>query len=227
MVEGLCALVGARQGAALHWDGFSPKGTLRLLEFVPGGHWEWAAAPRLWESLLQQPNWRGDPILDAATRVDGAVVTRRRTELVSDPKWYASEAANVVAKRAGIDPHMVCWYRRARGAADEVRGVALHRAWGDSDFTEHDRQLFHLFNEELFRLDRDGKLDPPPDPAMGLTPRQREVLLCTLQGDSEKEAARRLGVSRFTLNDHVKAIYRRLGVSSRGELLARFIPARS
>jgi DNA-binding CsgD family transcriptional regulator len=223
MVVGLCGLVGARQGAALRWQGFSPRGELRLLEFVPGG-WASAAASRLWEGLMRQPNWRGDPILDVATRVRGRVVTCLRRQLVPDREWYASEVANVVAKCAEIDPHLVCWYRKDTGTAyDEVTGVALHRAWGDRDFGERDRQLLHLFNEELFRLDRAGRIDPLSDPASVLTPRQRAVLKCLLGGDSEKEAARRLGVSRFTLNDHVKAIYRRLGVSSRGELGALFL----
>lgn len=223
IVGGLCELLRARQGALLRWSGFSPRGELRLLQFVPGGQWECPAAAAAWEGLMEQPNWRGDPILDAATRVGGTVVTCRRSQLVSDRDWYSSEVANVVAKQARIDPHMVCWYRRPAGGEDEVRGVALHRAWGDRDFREHERQLFHLFNEELYRLDREGKLDGRPDPAAGLTPRQREVLMCLLRGDSEKEAARRLAVSRFTVNDHVKAIYRRLGVSSRGELAARFV----
>jgi DNA-binding CsgD family transcriptional regulator len=56
--------------------------------------------------------------------------------------------------------------------------------------------------------------------AYGLTPRQREVLAGLLLGRTPARLARDLGVSEHTVNDHRKAIYQRLGVSSRAELAA-------
>lgn len=56
--------------------------------------------------------------------------------------------------------------------------------------------------------------------AYGLTSRQRQVLAALLLGRSPVEVARELGVSEHTVNDHRKAIYRRLGVTSRSELAA-------
>ena len=44
-----------------------------------------------------------------------------------------------------------------------------------------------------------------------------------LDGDSEKQVAIRLGLSLPTVHQYVTALYRKFGVSSRGELLARFI----
>jgi DNA-binding NarL/FixJ family response regulator len=60
--------------------------------------------------------------------------------------------------------------------------------------------------------------------AAALSPRQRATLRGLLAGLSEKEVAHRLGISRHTLHEHVCAIYERLGVDSRAQLLARFIP---
>jgi DNA-binding CsgD family transcriptional regulator len=57
--------------------------------------------------------------------------------------------------------------------------------------------------------------------AYGLTARQREVLGGLLLGRTPARLARELGVSEHTINDHRKAIYQRLGVSSRSELAAR------
>ena len=54
----------------------------------------------------------------------------------------------------------------------------------------------------------------------GLSPRQAETLNLLLQGQSEKQVARALGVSVHTVHVYVKALYRRFGVSSRAELLA-------
>ncbi len=56
-----------------------------------------------------------------------------------------------------------------------------------------------------------------------LPPRVRRVLDRLVLGDSEKEVAARLGLSRHTVHQYVKLLYRRLDVSSRGELMARFV----
>jgi DNA-binding NarL/FixJ family response regulator len=50
---------------------------------------------------------------------------------------------------------------------------------------------------------------------LGLTPRQSDVLTQLLQGKPNKEIARRLGLSVETVKDHVQAVLRALGVSSR------------
>jgi DNA-binding NarL/FixJ family response regulator len=50
---------------------------------------------------------------------------------------------------------------------------------------------------------------------LGVTPRQADVLLLLLQGKSNKDIARRLGLSVETIKDHVAAVLRALGVSSR------------
>ena len=51
----------------------------------------------------------------------------------------------------------------------------------------------------------------------GLTPREVELLEMFAKGESYKEAARSLGISPLTVGNHVKSIYRKLAVHSRGE----------
>ncbi len=55
----------------------------------------------------------------------------------------------------------------------------------------------------------------PPLASLGLTPRQTEVLALLLQGKPNKLIARDLNVSVETVKDHVAAVLRALGVSSR------------
>ncbi|WP_433512715.1 helix-turn-helix transcriptional regulator [Nonomuraea sp. CA-143628] len=57
----------------------------------------------------------------------------------------------------------------------------------------------------------------------GLTPREQDVVRCALNGLPTKQIARRLEVSPYTVNDHLTAIYRKIGVTARDELLARFL----
>ena len=54
-----------------------------------------------------------------------------------------------------------------------------------------------------------------------LSPRLQQTLASLLAGDSEKQAAAKMGLSRHTVHVYVKNLYRRYGVSSRGELLAK------
>jgi DNA-binding CsgD family transcriptional regulator len=65
--------------------------------------------------------------------------------------------------------------------------------------------------------------NPGDRPFTELSPRMEETLRHLLDGDSEKQVARKLELSQHTIHVYVKAIYRRFGVSSRGELLARHL----
>ena len=56
-----------------------------------------------------------------------------------------------------------------------------------------------------------------------LSPRMRDTLQHLLSGDSEKEVAIKLKLSPHTIHIHVKNLYKRLRVSSRGELMAKFL----
>jgi two-component system, NarL family, nitrate/nitrite response regulator NarL len=56
-----------------------------------------------------------------------------------------------------------------------------------------------------------------PVPQHHLTPREREVLTFLSKGFTIKEIANLMSIKWFTVNDHIKAIYRKLNVSSRAE----------
>jgi DNA-binding NarL/FixJ family response regulator len=56
-----------------------------------------------------------------------------------------------------------------------------------------------------------------------LPPRVRQTLERLLAGDSEKQIARRLGLSPHTIHIYVKTLYRRFEACTRGELIARLI----
>ncbi len=70
-----------------------------------------------------------------------------------------------------------------------------------------------------------GQTNGKHDPLAGikLSPRMKEILELLLKGDSEKQIALHLKISMHTVHTHVKKLHKTLGVSSRGELLAKFV----
>ena len=88
---------------------------------------------------------------------------------------------------------------------------------------------FEVLVEELQKIVRG---QPPLSPAIArrllttmnkpvdherLTPRETEVLTYLSKGFTIKEIASLMGIKWFTVNDHIKSIYKKLNVSSRAE----------
>jgi DNA-binding NarL/FixJ family response regulator len=59
--------------------------------------------------------------------------------------------------------------------------------------------------------------------AVRLSPREFEVAQAVIGGASARVISRRLGIRERTVQDHLKAIYAKSGVRSRGELVARLL----
>jgi DNA-binding CsgD family transcriptional regulator len=81
--------------------------------------------------------------------------------------------------------------------------------------------------------------EPPPEPPgsdsrdlvretfepFGLSERQLEVLRAALVGGRPREIGSQLFISELTVRNHLHAIYEKVGVSGRRELLGRFVSA--
>ena len=67
-----------------------------------------------------------------------------------------------------------------------------------------------------FGVSRPVPIEKSPDHDR-LTPRENEVLTYLSKGFTIKEIASLMGIKWFTVNDHIKSIYKKLNVSSRAE----------
>jgi DNA-binding NarL/FixJ family response regulator len=76
---------------------------------------------------------------------------------------------------------------------------------------------------DLCRLIGADVLEQTPHRSARLSPRMQQTLQSLLAGDSEKQCAQKLGLSQHTVHVYVKALYKHFAVSSRGELLAKWV----
>jgi DNA-binding CsgD family transcriptional regulator len=218
MVEGACRLIGApvAVGGEGRWSrphlpiqtisAFSAGLDARGIECVKAYHRDLGP--------------HADPIFRALQRIPGRLVTRTRRQLVSDATWYRSRAWEY-RRPIGMDEELTSVYRVSEDGLIAV--LALHRAVGDKGFSAREQRLVSFFVAELCRLVGNSLVsatEPGPDK---LAPRLRQTLACLLEGDSEKEAAARLGLSRSTAHQYVTALYRHFRVQSRAQLLAHII----
>ena len=99
--------------------------------------------------------------------------------------------------------------------------LAFTRATHRPPFDARQRRLLEIFHDELARLWTTPVLGGElPGSPHALSPRLRQVLDMLIHGADEKRIAKALGRSRHTVHNHVRNLYRRLGVKSRAELLA-------
>ena len=99
------------------------------------------------------------------------------------------------------------------------RRLMLCREVGDVPFSERDRLLLTLLRPHLVKL-RD-RVEAERRTVPVLTPRQAELLRRVARGQTNRQAARDLGLSEGTVRKHLENIYARLEVNSRTEAVAR------
>ncbi len=59
--------------------------------------------------------------------------------------------------------------------------------------------------------------------AIPLSPREQEIAALVVRGQTNREIARRCFISQQTVKDHLKHVYRKLGVHTRTALIAELL----
>jgi DNA-binding CsgD family transcriptional regulator len=107
---------------------------------------------------------------------------------------------------------------------DLYSGVRFYRRLGRPAFGERERKLVDIsFHQTCWLHPQNGASAAAKDALMNLSPRERQVLLLLLKGDSRKQVAKKLTLSEHTVADYLKVIYRKLDVCSRAELLTKYL----
>jgi DNA-binding CsgD family transcriptional regulator len=216
MFEGLCRLIGATSANGGEGRWLRPHRPVEPLSAFRSG-----PPPVNGDRLATYMRERAhaiDPVWQALQRVPGRLVARTRRQLVSDATWYRSAVFNDYLRPAHVDHRLTSVYDVSD--AGNISAITLNRSSGERDFSPREQQQLSFFHGEIGRLIGRSLVsvtEPSPDK---LSPRLRQTLACLLEGDSEKQAAKRLGVSYETVHEYVTALYRHFGVHSRPQLLS-------
>jgi DNA-binding CsgD family transcriptional regulator len=160
-------------------------------------------------------------------RGNGArLAVRSAEQLIARQRWRSSEMFNDYFRPSRIDDRAYSFCHATTGngnGADVWNGITLFRGLGDPPFTARERRLLRLVHSELRLLIGTKVASLRGSAARPLSPRLRQTLDLLLSGRSEKQIAEQFGLAKSTVNEYVAALYHRYGVSSRAELMARFL----
>src|SRR5262249_16877355 len=172
-------------------------------------------ARQMSEFYEQKHGTSHDPVAAAQiARVrPGMALVERRTDAMSDRDWYRLPFVNEQRRAWEFDESIYCNFQ----LLDERRGaICFGRSWRSRPFSEADRTIVEIFVEQCAKLLLVPEL-------VRLSPRERQVLALLLDGAAPKQIATALGLSINTVNQYIRCIYRAYDVTTREELLTRFL----
>jgi DNA-binding CsgD family transcriptional regulator len=193
------------------------RGVLPLTFFHHGFD---AADRRTYMTYIRAGGTAVDPFVSGLLQTPGTIVTRRRPQGVEDSAYHRSPLFDRYLEPGNVHHRLASTCSAPNG---HVTLLHLHRRHGTRDFTSRQQVLLEFFHGELRPLIGRALVSAADAEPASLPRRLRQVLACLVEGDSEKQAAARLGVSPATAHQYVTAHYRRFGVSSRGQLLAHVV----
>lgn len=214
LVEQALLLVGARVGMC--GEIVLAEGDFSQPQIEVG--WEDDQAD-IWHEYLQRHALSDDPFWNRLRGDAGFLQTVRRCDYIPDEQWYRLEIVEAYWRQADVD-RLLLSGRMSHCEKPTLDGMFFARVWGEKPFDQRERRLIQLLHDEVAPLV--GRQLAAADEPSGrqLSPRLRQVLGCLLEGDSDKQIARRLNLARATVSEYISAILRHFGLHSRTELMA-------
>lgn len=175
---------------------------------------------------------------DAVTVVDEAATTEQAIEVITAHQPQVALVDLDLGEETGLRIIEVCRERAPRtrylmlSAHDNVHDLRRAMAVGAHGYLLKGVTAGQLVDGIVKIAEGDAVLDPTLMPMLvdqltgtrsspmgSLTVREHEVLALVAEGRTSKGVAEALGISSRTVQKHLESIYRKVGVSSRAELV--------
>lgn len=203
-------------------------------------HWRIGAQPTMVQQVLTanpDPYWVGylqqfvthfpvdaDPYAYQAIRSDAKEQVWNFKRLIHDRGTRQKYGPILdLMKAMGLRDGALCALRLGADGS-RVAGFSLHRSSDAKPMNARDLALAKLAISEIGNLIRRGHIVPSEPIAQQLSPRLKQVLEAILRGDSPRQMALAMEISIHTVREHIQRLYVQFGVTTREDLMARFIP---
>ena len=219
LLDGLCRRVGADVGIGGETGGLSSRSVPAPPVDVGWGETERKA----FLDYLAAGHMFTDPMMRALAALPRRTLsTHSCRQMLDKHRWHNSEHFNKYHRPVGVDDGIVSLQEIQVGDLSAENRIVLRRTLGARPFEQRERRIVHWFHHELAALIGRQLASASEPTAAGLAPRLQKTLQCLLEGDTEKQVASRLGLTRQTTHQYVKTIYRHFDVHSRAALAARW-----
>ncbi len=227
LINGMCELIGAQNGLLCVMSDFREGSDPEILHSVTGGDFS-SVALRGFAEYVDSEIIK-DPLVEATVHDCKKPIVFARRQHVSDRDWYGSAHVAEFRKQFTlVDDSIYAYFPLSKPGL--IVGLGMNRAWEDRQFGKRELNLVELMHDQLAWLYRQFENEDGigmPTDKRPLSPRLQQTLERLIAGDSEKQAANHLGLSVYTLHDYVKELYRRFGVNSRAQLIAKCLAFRN
>ena len=157
------------------------------------------------------------PILDRMG--EEQQITLARSEIFCQSTWPSSFTRQALLPFGGDE-----WLHTVRYETTNIwSNMFLIRRRDSPEFDSAEVDLLDVAFDGIPWLHGTAQEIVPTATAIGLTDRQRTVMLLLMDGSSRKMIATQLGISDDTVGDHIKNIYQHFKINSVSELAAVFL----
>lgn len=222
LVDGLSEILGTNNGWLFALDDFRPDRTPRyrtqLLTSNPNADWlkyitEYGVRTPItddpYASAVLFDNRRRQ-VWTQKTALPDAAALAKFSEVVAAMRALQVSDGIIGVARIGPDRH-------------NIVGFSLHTMRENKLLGQRAVEIARLAVAEIERLVETGALHFGPPALSDLSPRLQQTLVRLMEGKSAKDIATDLAISVPTVREHLQRLYSRYDVSSREELMAKFI----
>lgn len=211
-----------------------------IAELLDADLWLWTtSSPRpdtgeVAATSIISGGWRNEDELAKLIELHDTPVGLRMGRLIASSDGHITMARHHMA--SDEDFFQTRWYRESSfddciisiypTVAPALSCVGLHRAKGKPRFNALEMTVMHLVLSQVDWMHHGLENPELANTTLALTARQRHVLVQLICGRTTREISDVLGISQYTVNDHIKAVLNMFEVKSRTELLARYLNGR-
>jgi DNA-binding CsgD family transcriptional regulator len=225
LVDGMNRIVGTNQAFFFGGDGWRPNGRPRFVHQTLGRDNDPVFLKYMAEFGVRYP-LTADPFCTRSTRDQADLQVWTFDDVLPDRATERRYEAFMEIRRGGrVKDGVVGVYRQRH--TDRICGLGMHQFGNAGRVSARQRALVRFAVTEMQGLIERGHLSIPTlgvdDTILALPPRLQQVLDHFLAGRTPKSIARNLGLSVWTVREHIQRLYRHFKVSGRDELMARFV----